>query len=493
MEAAECWIVEPPEPPEGFHYLVGYLLNAGVDLAFGADDTLPNDLPASYDGIRVVVVCEEDLPRLRRRLRRFRGLDPDSDAPIGPQMHGWMYIHEDDSTWLAVYTAKGRTTPKRIENPLIVAPDLTVDSPRLKQRILDRPDAEVHRQMMTGMRTTDRLEWSDISFGTLWAAIGAYEATGDDEHLAWATNFADRQLEISAASSSDQPAMLVSAIPFLRLSEITGDPKYRDAVLAGTADLPGRRQLQVGGPELLQVQAFVHPQTAAHLTDRAADGGTYSEQVGLYYPSVLAVAQASGWADEAADMIGACLEAHRQNCRDDVTGLYHHGILGTRLKHQGFLGHGMLWTCFGLTFLSEMWPREHRAYHQVRAMFQEACEAAARVQDPDTGGFHHILDIPQTPYARIYTPALAYAFMRGARLGVLPPEFAERGRRAWDAVKRHVFRGGNFGGDSGAAQGKRLEYYLMQPMTFDFDAVKTKPFWQLHAANEALRAGRDSG
>jgi rhamnogalacturonyl hydrolase YesR len=120
-------------------------------------------------------------------------------------------------------------------------------------------------------------------------------------------------------------------------------------------------------------------------------------------------------------------------------------------------------------------------------MLREACDAAARVQDPRTGEFHHILDIPQTPYGRIYTPALAYVFLRGARLGYLPGEFVERGQMAWSAVKRHVFQGGSFGADGGAPQSKRLEFYLMQPMTYDFRAVRSRCFWQLHAANEIMR------
>jgi len=138
--------------------------------------------------------------------------------------------------------------------------------------------------------------------------------------------------------------------------------------------------------------------------------------------------------------------------------------------------------------LVELWPKDHAAYGEVLGMFQDACHAAARVQDPDTGGFHHILDLPQTPYARIYTPALAYVFLRGVRLGFLPEEFRERGRSAWNAVKQHVFQGGNFGGDTGTPQSKRLEFYLLQPMTYDFQIVRSRSFWQAHAANEILRS-----
>lgn len=479
--------MQPPEPVEGFHELVGYLLNAGVDVAFGPGDVLPNDLPPRYDGIRAIVVCMEDLPRLRRRLHGFRGLDPDGAEPIDAFPHGTMFLHEDDRTWLAVYTAKGRRDHKRIENPLLVAPELTVDSPRLRERLLARPDRDVHGQMMEALLATDRFEWSDVTFGTLWAIIGAHEATGETRWLDAARRYADRQLEWNPTTAEALPRRRTCAMAFLRLSELTGDLRYRQAIVAMPSEMPDRRELRVGGPVLLQAHSFVHPTTREHMMARAADGGTYSEQVGLAYPSHQVVANAVGRGCAAADRIEACLAEHRRNCRDERTGLYYHGMLGKQLRQHGVQGHGMLWTCFGLVHLVEHWPHEHPAYGDVLAMFQEACAAAARVQDPDTGGFHHILDIPQTPYARIYTPALAYVFLRGARLGLLPPSFREPGRRAWEAVKAHVFQSGNFGGDSGTPQSRRLEFYLLQPMTYDYSVVRTRCFWQLHAANEALR------
>jgi len=320
---AECWIVQPPDPPRGFFELVGYLLNAGVDVAFGPDDALPDDLPPNYDGIRCIAVCSEDLPRLRTRLRGFRGLDPDSEEPACPpsegerSSHGSMYLHADDRTWLAVYTESGRLNHKRIENPLIIASDLTVNSPRLRERMLARPDRQVHRQLLEALMTSDRHEWSDVSFGTLWAMIGAYEATGEVRYREAARAFAETQLERSKTSSQGPQAILTSALSLLRLSEITGDLRYREALLSAVPKMPDLHHLRTRGGLHLQALSFVHPATSEYLISRAADGGTYSEQVGLPYPSVLATSKAGGWVDEAADRIAQCLAEHRANCRDE--------------------------------------------------------------------------------------------------------------------------------------------------------------------------------
>jgi len=487
MPPAECWVVEPPEPPVGFSEFVGYLLNAGVDVAFGPDDRLPADLPSRYDEVRCLVVCAEDLPRLRRGLRGFRGLDPDSDEPPELQEHGTMFLHENEVTWLAVWTEYGRRTAKRIENPLIVAPDLTVDSSRLRNRLLARPDEEVHAHLLAGLADSTRFEWSDVSFGTLWALVGAYEATGEDRYLTTARWYVTAQLEYAAEHPHQRGGIFSSALPLVRLSQLTADAAYTQLLVAGVPQVPHQENLLTGGPYLLQAHSFVHPVTRRYLVSRAADGGTHSETVGHYYPSVLAVARVAGGGAGAADQIGQCLAEHRRNCRDERTGLYYHGLLGRVNNHRGFQGHGMLWTCFGLVHLVELWPAGHPAYGAVLQMFRDACRAAASVQDTETGEFHHILDIPQTPHGRIYTAALAYVFLRGARLGYLTEEFRDRGQAAWSAVKRHVFQGGSFGGDGGTPQSKRLEFYLLQPMNYDYRSNRTRCFWQAHAANEVLR------
>jgi len=219
---AECWVVEPPDPPPGFYDLVGYLLNAGVDVAFGPGDVLPTDLPEGCDGVRCVVVCTEDLHRLRTHLRGFRGLDPDSELPIELDSHGTMFLHENDSTWLALWTETGRLTPKRIENPLIVAADLTVDSPRLRDRLSSRPDAQVHRQLVEALLTTERYEWSDIGFGTLWSLVGASEATGNGEYLRAAERYVRVQLSYAREHPNQSGTILTAALPLLRMTEITG-------------------------------------------------------------------------------------------------------------------------------------------------------------------------------------------------------------------------------------------------------------------------------
>lgn len=64
IEPAELWIIRPPDPPRPFAEAVAYLVDAGVDFAFGAGDVLPGDAPPSLDGIRMILAHFDDLPRI---------------------------------------------------------------------------------------------------------------------------------------------------------------------------------------------------------------------------------------------------------------------------------------------------------------------------------------------------------------------------------------------------------------------------------------------
>ena len=79
FQPSELWIVEPPEPSDAFFKVLGYLINAGVDFAFGPGDSLPNQPPESLDGIKAILVTEDDIPRIRHHLQGFRRFYCNSD------------------------------------------------------------------------------------------------------------------------------------------------------------------------------------------------------------------------------------------------------------------------------------------------------------------------------------------------------------------------------------------------------------------------------
>ena len=47
FQPSELWIIEHYEPSDAFFKVLGYLINAGVDFAFGPGDSLPNQPPES--------------------------------------------------------------------------------------------------------------------------------------------------------------------------------------------------------------------------------------------------------------------------------------------------------------------------------------------------------------------------------------------------------------------------------------------------------------
>ena len=88
FQPSELWIVESPEPSDAFFKVLGYLINAGVDFAFGPGDSLPNQPPESLDGIKAILVTEDDIPRIRHHLQGFRRFYCDSDQLLEQTVNG---------------------------------------------------------------------------------------------------------------------------------------------------------------------------------------------------------------------------------------------------------------------------------------------------------------------------------------------------------------------------------------------------------------------
>lgn len=154
----------------------------------------------------------------------------------------------------------------------------------------------------------------------------------------------------------------------------------------------------------------------------------------------MAMAAAADREQEIAGLIAECVRRHRANLRDDVSGLYWHGLPSRREGHDGFIGHGTGWTAMGLVHLLDCFPTAHDGYADILSMFREVCEAAIRFQDED-GTFHSFLNVPWTPYCTHYTCWMGHVFLRGARKGYLDRDFVRPGLKAWEATKARAFQG----------------------------------------------------
>ncbi len=75
---------------------------------------------------------------------------------------------------------------------------------------------------------------------------------------------------------------------------------------------------------------------------------------------------------------------------------------------------------------------------EVEQIFAKVCQSLLRYQDGQ-GAWHAIIDDLDSPQEMSATTAIAYAFLRGCRMGLLPSEYENAARRAIAEVLSHHF------------------------------------------------------
>lgn len=499
---AACWPVCPPDDDPGFHSLVAYLIHCGVDVAFGPDDSLPTELPDDLGRVKCILLMSRDLERHRARLKDFLGFNARVDGPmldadffsVEMKQTAKLLLHRNRRTWLMVFDSRTAFNDhhRRKENPLILGADLEPDDPRMGQRMLARSDAELHARFIEGLLTYTRTDWGDIPLGVGKALLEAHELTGARRLLAKAIRTCARLLAHEPTFWSVHNVTPFYA--FAKLFAITGDRRLLDIMPKHIARAFASEAFRKNGPDaprvFLQSDGFMSRATRDALDPETGGAGTYSDLAMTNYMPLMAAGRVLGRAREFADRILPCALEFDRHLLDEKTGLYHQGTMGKRYGHPGITGQGSHWVIFGLAHLLEDAPRDHPLYPRVLEQFRRACEAVCRCQDQE-GAWHHILNMPFTPFARIYTASFTHALLRGVRLGLLDDPFRENGLRGWRALKKRLFRHTVLGQDGGTPNAKRFEFYLMQPLTLTYQSQPhCKIFWAAHALHEVLRLPR---
>ena len=135
----------------------------------------------------------------------------------------------------------------------------------------------------------------------------------------------------------------------------------------------------------------------------------------------------------------------RDRMRDPRTGRYYHGYDQSRAafwadKETGLSKNFWLraigWFSVALADLVEILP-EGAARDELAAVFRGLMESAARCADRETGLYWQVVDKAGEPGNYLETSGssmLAYAMLKGARLGVLPEEYAAKGQKTFDGI-----------------------------------------------------------
>lgn len=227
----------------------------------------------------------------------------------------------------------------------------------------------------------------------------------------------------------------------------------------------------------------------------------YPNQVwldGIYMAQVFsALYQKELGSGDYSDILRQIKTVH-EKMYDPEKGLYYHGYDASRKAFwadpvtgcsRNFWLRSIGWFSVALADLLELVTGE--AYDTLAAIFTQLMEGIARYADPETGMYCQVPDQPGRAGNYLETSGssmVAYAMLKGARLGVLDKEYAAKGQKTFSGIgeKYLSFTGDtlNLGGiclvaGLGPEDNRRrdgsYEYYISEPVV-ENDAKGVAPF-----------------
>lgn len=196
----------------------------------------------------------------------------------------------------------------------------------------------------------------------------------------------------------------------------------------------------------------------------------------------------------------------RARMYDEEKGLCYHGYDCSRSAFwadpqtglsKSFWLRSMGWLTVALADLCELLPQEE----PLKAFFRELMAGAARYADPDSGMYYQVVDQGGREGNYLETSGsamLAYAMLKGARLGILDKDYAAKGQKTFNGIvdKYLTFNGDalNLGGiclvaglgpENNRRRDGSYEYYISEPVV-ENDAKGVAPFVLCYT--EILRA-----
>ena len=189
----------------------------------------------------------------------------------------------------------------------------------------------------------------------------------------------------------------------------------------------------------------------------------------------------------------------REHMRDAGTGLYYHGYDASRSAFwadpvtglsKSFWLRSIGWFAVALADLIELVP-EGAGRGELVQTLAELMDAVWRFHDPDTAMYFQVPDRPGEAGKYLESSGsamLAYAMLKGARLGALDAVYADRGRQTFDGIVKHrlSFEGGELtlggiclvaglGPEDNRRRDGTYAYYISEPVVQN-DAKGVAPF-----------------
>ena len=136
----------------------------------------------------------------------------------------------------------------------------------------------------------------------------------------------------------------------------------------------------------------------------------------------------------------------RERMRDPKTGLYYHGYDASRKAFwadpetglsKSFWLRAIGWFCAALADLCEIIPEGETGL--LKETLSDLTRDLLPFADAETGMYYQVTDRPDLKGNYLETSGssmVAYAMLKGARLGILPPETGEQGKKTFEGIVR---------------------------------------------------------
>lgn len=180
----------------------------------------------------------------------------------------------------------------------------------------------------------------------------------------------------------------------------------------------------------------------------------YPDQVwldGIYMAQPFRALYAREMGDRDYSDIVHQIETVRRRMFDPEKGLYYHGYDASRTIFwadpvtgcsKNFWLRAIGWFATALADLLEI-VDDPAALDGLRPIFTELMAGIAPYVDPDTGMYYQVVDQGGREGNYLETSGssmIAYAMLKGARLGALPWDYAVLGKRTFDGILRRYFK-----------------------------------------------------
>ena len=339
--------------------------------------------------------------------------------------------------------------------------------------------------------------WNYIDGCMMTALLAMSEITGDDQYAAFAEGYIDWFVGEDGSIRSYEPEKfnlddINEGRVLFPLYHRTGKEKYLSAARLLYKQLEEQPRTYEGNfwhkaiyPDQVWLDGIYMAQPFYALYQRELGDGDYSD-------------------------ILRQIETVHTRMLDKEKGLYYHGYDASRSIFwadpetgcsKNFWLRSIGWFAVALADLAEILPQgaENERLCQI---FRELMEGAARYMDGDTGLYWQVVDQPGREGNYLETSGssmLAYAMLKGARLGVLDKDYAAKGEKTFRGIvdKYLSFRDGDLelGGiclvaGLGPEKDRRRDgsyaYYISEPVVKN-DAKGVAPFLLCYTEIKRLR------